>query len=358
MQSWKKQSPMYKLIELTIYLGYTMQEEIKIQLAKEIVATAVESSEFPSQKQYFVESIAPQLIKWQKGYLASQRVEGRQFITWIFTVRTVEQLFTTLEIQGPSAVFAYVAKGGLGFRLGDKITKFDQDRLIEFYSGTRQCQISINSGFTVVYCFLLSPQFLSEICEEYPSVAPLLSASNNASQQAVLAASGKINPGTIDDFIRLKVGKKQGFGLQTVFSWLVLELANQLKPNGSSKNLTIREKAFHAKDYIDENVQFGVILGVNEIADRYSVHSDTLNRAFKQAFGITLKKYINRAKMREGYRLLTLEAQPVMQVAERLGYQNTSSFSTQFKAHFALSPSEAVAGYFAGSDLLNEDVEE
>lgn len=194
-----------------------MQEEIKIQLAKEITATAVESREFPSQKQYFVESIAPQLIKWEKGYLASQRVEGRQFITWILMVRTAEPLFTTLEIQGPSAMFAYIVKGGLGFRLGDKITKFDQDRLIEFYSGKQHCQISINSGFTVVYCFLLTQRFLLEVSEEYPSLAPFLSALNNESEQAVLLASGRINPGTIDDFIRLKKGETTRVGTTNCF---------------------------------------------------------------------------------------------------------------------------------------------
>ncbi|MGX5855028.1 helix-turn-helix domain-containing protein [Dyadobacter jiangsuensis] len=329
-----------------------MQEEIKIRLAEELTANATESKEFPPQKQYFVESVAPQVIRWEKGYLASQRVPTRQFTTYIFVTRTIEPLFTTLEIQSPSAVLAYVAKGGMGIRLGDKITKFDQDRLIEFYSGKQHCQLSINSGFTVVYCFLLPQPFLLEVCEEYPSLAPILPALNSENREATFLASAKINPGTIDDFIRLKMGKKHGFGLQTVFSWLVFELIHQLKPNGSNKNLTIGEKAFHAKDYIDENVQFGVLLGVNEIANRYGVHSDTLNRAFKGAFDITLKKYINRAKMREGYRLLTLEAQPVMQVAERLGYQSASSFSTQFKAHFGLSPSDAVASYIAGGDPL------
>lgn len=324
-----------------------MNEEISIRLAEEVSATATRGKEFPPQRQYLIESNAPELVKWEKGYLASQRVEGKQFITWIFMARTTERVFATLEIQSPSALFVYIAKGQLGFQVEgkSKIIKFDQDRLIEFYSTEKNYPISISPGLTVVYYFCLQQPFLEELSQEYPSLIPLLKSLINKSQETIFLASGKINPGTIDDFIRLKMGKKEGLALQTILSWLVFELIYQLKPNGSSRILTTREKAFYAKDYIDENMQLGSVPGVNEIAERYSMHADTLNRVFSRAFGVSLKKYINRAKMLEGYRLLTLEEMPVMQAAERLGYQSTSSFSTQFRAYYGISPSEAIASY-------------
>nr|WP_295924373.1 AraC family transcriptional regulator [uncultured Dyadobacter sp.] len=324
-----------------------MKREITIELTAQFSSIASEIEELRSHRQYLIENAPARVTKWPEGFLAKQQVEGVQITTWLFMSKTIEPIFGVLEINIPSALFLYVAKGRLSceFDKQRKVISIGQHRLIQLYLPAKRYKISMGAGLTVFYCFSLTEPFLIELSKEFPTLISSLQPSRDESIDNIRVTFGKINPGIIDDFIRLKADAKKGLGLQSVLHWLVLQLITQLKPNGSSSMLTTPEKTFYAKDYIDENVKFGAILTVGEIAERYSLHSDTLNRAFKSVFGVSLKKYINQVKMQEAHRLLTQEQMPVMLVAERLGYNNASSFSTQFRAHFNMTPTIAVSQY-------------
>lgn len=323
-----------------------MKREITIELTDQFPSMISEIEELGSHRQYLIENTTARVTKWAEGFLARQRVEGVHITTWLFMSKTIEPIFGALEINIPSALFLYVAQGRLGYEFdkqGD-ITSIGQHRFIQLYLPAKRYKISMGPGLTVIYCFSLTESFLTELSKEFPKLTSLLHPSGDESTDNIRITSGKINPGIIDDFIRLKGDAKKGLVLQSVLHWLVLKLITQVKPNGSSM-LTTSEKTFYAKDYIDENVKFGAILTVGEIAERYSLHSDTLNRAFKTVFGVSLKKYISQVKMQEAHRLLTKEQMPVMLVAERLGYNSASSFSTQFRAYFNMTPTRAVSQY-------------
>lgn len=93
------------------------------------------------------------------------------------------------------------------------------------------------------------------------------------------------------------------------------------------------------KSAIDFEVRREPLPTIQQLSATYGFHPDTLNRLFKKVFGVTLKQYIIRKKMEEGYRLLTEENRSVRFVSMRLGYNNPSSFSTQFSRFFGSSPS-------------------
>jgi AraC-like DNA-binding protein len=317
-----------------------MQEELIIRLPPEISDGATQTKEFPSDRKYLIDTHPPDMTRWADGFLASQRFEWAQFVIWLFIVDTKESTHASLEVNRPKVLFLYTVKGRLGFRPDQETTlHFGQDRLFELYSPKKEYNILINNGLNVYYCFCLKAPFLEELSGDYPSLTPLLKSILNKSKDYLLLMTGKISPGIIGDFIKLKAGKKTDLSLQTAFSWLVLELIHQVKPNGNGKDLTAREKAFHAKILIDENVKHGPLPPTNEIAERYNMHSDTLNRAFKTTFGFSLKRYINQTKMEEAHRLLQ-EKKTIQEVSDHLGYNNRSSFSIQFTAHFGYPPGD------------------
>lgn len=330
---------MFKLID-TNFL-HIMQEELIIRLPSEILDGAAQTKEFPSYHKYLIDTHQSEMTRWTHGFLASQRFEWEQFVIWLFIVDSKESIHASLEISRPKVLFLYTVKGRLGFESDQENTlHFGQDRLFELYSPKKEYNIFINNGLNVYYCFCLKVPFLEKLSGDYPSLTPLLKSILNKSKDYLLLMTGKVSQGVIGDFIKLKAGKKTELSLQTAFSWLVLELIHQVKPNGSSKDLTTREKAFYAKNLIDENVKQGPLPSTNEIAERYNIHSDTLNRAFKTTFGFSLKRYINQTKMEEAHQLLE-EKKTIQEVSDHLGYNNRSSFAIQFTAHFGYPPGEA-----------------
>ncbi len=92
------------------------------------------------------------------------------------------------------------------------------------------------------------------------------------------------------------------------------------------------------RNYIDQEVSRATLPTIQQLSDTLGFHPDTLNRRFKKEFGVSLKGYIVRKKMEEGYRLLSQEGRSVRYVSKWLGYNNPSSFSTQFLRIFGCSP--------------------
>jgi AraC-like DNA-binding protein len=61
------------------------------------------------------------------------------------------------------------------------------------------------------------------------------------------------------------------------------------------------------------------------------------NRHFLKAFNCSPKKYLTDRKMERAHELLLLDKRP-SEIYFDLGYQSLSSFSTEFKKHFGMSP--------------------
>ena len=77
-------------------------------------------------------------------------------------------------------------------------------------------------------------------------------------------------------------------------------------------------------------------LDLTEVARSLGVAYPTFRRRFRDATGVSPGAYRVRRRLEQA-RYLLLE-KPVKQVADELGYSDPFTFSTQFKAHFGLSP--------------------
>ena len=66
----------------------------------------------------------------------------------------------------------------------------------------------------------------------------------------------------------------------------------------------------------------------------------TLKNAFKEMYGTSIAAHIREHRMEYAARLLQSSCLSVADIARRVGYDSQSRFSTAFKRHFGLLPTE------------------
>ena len=81
-------------------------------------------------------------------------------------------------------------------------------------------------------------------------------------------------------------------------------------------------------------------IGRNEIAGEFFLTPDYLSRMYKKKTGLNLKDYINNYRIERAKQLLSNEELTISEVAEKVGFDNYSYFSTLFKKLTGFSPKE------------------
>jgi len=78
-----------------------------------------------------------------------------------------------------------------------------------------------------------------------------------------------------------------------------------------------------------------------ELANRVGTNQTSLKKGFKEVYGLPIFEFIKELKMREAKRLLLETRLLIGDIAEKLGYKNTTHFSAAFKKKFGKSPTES-----------------
>lgn len=102
----------------------------------------------------------------------------------------------------------------------------------------------------------------------------------------------------------------------------------------SKKNVLIYE----AEKFIDENFQNGIT--VSEVARSVGVSLSYLSRIYKEVTGSTLINLINLKKIEKAKDYLRNTDMKIYEIAEILGFENTTYFSYFFKKNTGMSPKE------------------
>ena len=76
------------------------------------------------------------------------------------------------------------------------------------------------------------------------------------------------------------------------------------------------------------------------LAHDLGTNQTKLKQVFREAFGLTMADYCLQRRLREAQQLLLDGNLTIAQVADRVGYQHQSSFTTAFKAYVDMSPRE------------------
>ncbi len=96
--------------------------------------------------------------------------------------------------------------------------------------------------------------------------------------------------------------------------------------------------ASQIKEYITLNTEKSIC--IKNIAKQFGYHENHISRVFKNAYGITLKKYIDCRKLEYSKTLLNTTLYPIGQISQMLSFKSENHFIKFFKYHTHITPSE------------------
>ncbi len=115
----------------------------------------------------------------------------------------------------------------------------------------------------------------------------------------------------------------------------VISTANQEKRSSYRKQQVDIVKAVNK--YI--STQFMKRITIDSLSDRFDVPTSTLKRCFKGVYGTTIHQYLKECRINAAKRLLQESDQSVLEIANAVGYENGSKFTSAFKEATGVTPS-------------------
>lgn len=126
---------------------------------------------------------------------------------------------------------------------------------------------------------------------------------------------------------------KLGMGRQAVLRALVEEIADIRRAGTNPDQL---HPVAYAKHYAQTHLYEPVDMAV--LANRLNLSYAYFSRIFREEAGTTFTRYLLSLRMQEVCRLL-LNGEKVVDIAEKLCYQNAANLTRSFTREFGMSPS-------------------
>lgn len=141
---------------------------------------------------------------------------------------------------------------------------------------------------------------------------------------------------------RLPAGRRGDYcAIKTVELLYLLHAggSTQVRPVGSRyydpyQLQTVRMVHDYMLEHLDQR------LTIPQMSSRFRISSTMLKACFRQVYGASIHRYILNCRMARAAQLLASTRQPVIQVAEAVGYGSVSQFSAAFKARYRMSPGQ------------------
>ena len=120
-------------------------------------------------------------------------------------------------------------------------------------------------------------------------------------------------------------------GIASLKSWKYFCSSGQ-----SSRNEPIRLRDERQVDIV-KAIQFGTIRNlttkkrVEELAAEHHIAPTTLKRCFKSVYGSSIGQHLQELRVSEAMRMLAETEDSILQIANRVGYANSSKFSVLFQ---------------------------
>jgi AraC-like DNA-binding protein len=89
---------------------------------------------------------------------------------------------------------------------------------------------------------------------------------------------------------------------------------------------------------------------IHELSRTVGLNRNKLQSGFKHLYGCTINSYLRDARLNRAKMLLMEEERQIAEVAEEVGYTNSSQFSKRFKEKFGMLPSEYVRAMYDGEE--------
>ena len=98
------------------------------------------------------------------------------------------------------------------------------------------------------------------------------------------------------------------------------------------------DRAADIAAYIDDNI--GTKLDAAALSERFGYHPYHINRIMKELTGLTTHEYVMTRRTERARTLLSETDMPVAQIAQTLGFADSSHFSRVFRKHTGTAPNE------------------
>ncbi|WP_186343219.1 helix-turn-helix domain-containing protein [Allochromatium palmeri] len=86
------------------------------------------------------------------------------------------------------------------------------------------------------------------------------------------------------------------------------------------------------------------------LAQHFGRSAQTLNREFKERFGLPIAAYVSAQRLQEAHAAIANTATPLKVIAANLGYSHVNHFSNAFRRQFGYSPGALRKGSLKGTD--------
>lgn len=106
-----------------------------------------------------------------------------------------------------------------------------------------------------------------------------------------------------------------------------------LKQSILPSNLFIGEILKYINHYYDT-------VSLNELANLYNLHPNSLSSMIKKQTGKQFSQHLKEVRLERASYYLTNTNLPILEISEKMGYQDKSYFFRLFKQHFGLSPNQ------------------
>lgn len=128
------------------------------------------------------------------------------------------------------------------------------------------------------------------------------------------------------------------FKLKVIEIFLLLSI---ISTTNHEKRSSYRKQQVDIVKAVNEYIstQFMKRITIDSLSDRFDIPTSTLKRCFKGVYGTTIHQYLKECRINAAKRLLQESDQSVLEIANAVGYENGSKFTSAFKESTGVTPS-------------------
>ena len=128
------------------------------------------------------------------------------------------------------------------------------------------------------------------------------------------------------------------FKLKVIEIFLLLSI---ISTTNHEKRSSYRKQQVDIVKAVNEHIstQFMKRITIDSLSDQFDIPTSTLKRCFKGVYGTTIHQYLKECRINAAKRLLQESDQSILEIANAVGYENGSKFTSAFKEATGVTPS-------------------
>ena len=128
------------------------------------------------------------------------------------------------------------------------------------------------------------------------------------------------------------------FKLKVIEIFLLLSV---ISTTNHEKRSSYRKQQVDIVKAVNEYIstQFMKRITIDSLSDQFDIPTSTLKRCFKGVYGTTIHHYLKECRINAAKHLLQESDQSILEIANAVGYENGSKFTSAFKEATGVTPS-------------------